>query len=171
MTISYHAGATTVQTGVAHTVQPALTVPATVSAGDLMLASISVFTYTNTGDYTLTATSGHAWASLGGGLQTSGPSSGLNVYSRLWARTATAGDASDTLTFAFTGTPGATDQFWWAIALDSWTGASAVDVIAVPLTQAGGASTTITTPVVSTASIGDWRLEILASGVDRKSVV
>lgn len=165
--IGFRTGATATQTAVAHTVQPTLAVPAGVQPGDLLTVAISVFTFTpTTPDFTLTATSGHAWSPLGGGLQNSGAANGLNLFSRMWARTATAGDAGDTLTFAFTGTQGATDQFWWAIGIVAYTGAIGADVVAAPAAgnNISGVGT-VTQPSVNTIASGDWELDVLATAL------
>lgn len=166
MAISYNTGTTAQQVQVAHTVQPTITVPAGVLTGDLILVSIGVFTFTPTGaDFTLTATTGHTWTNIGGGVANGGANGGLNQFSKLWVRTATSGDAGDTLTFAFTGTQGSTDQFWWDISVDVWTGAGAVDVIASP--QLNNATNTLSaTPTVNTATAGDWAVQICAASID-----
>lgn len=146
-------------TAAPHTTQPTLGVPA-VRVGDIMVVAISVFTFTpTTPDFTITATSGHAWTNIGGGVQNSGPNGGTNEFGKAWARTATAGDLGDTLTFAFTGTPGSTDQFWWAIGIVSYTPSSGVGTIDI----AGGTAAIaapISPPSESTVLAGDWALAI-----------
>lgn len=167
MPISFNAGTTATQTAVAHTVQPTLTVPAGTLTGDLLIAAISVFTFTpTTPDFTLAATSGHVWAVVGGGVQNSGAAGGLNVLSKMWSRSASSGDAGDTLTFTFTGTPGSTDQFWWSISAVAYTGANGIDVIATPNAGVNAAGVTIVTqPSVNTITSGDWELDVIACGV------
>lgn len=164
MAISYNTGKTAIATNVAHTSQPTLTVPVGVLVNDLMLVSISIFTFTpTTPDFTLTATSGHTWTVQGGGVIVTAANGGLNSLSKIWSRVATSGDAGDTLTFAFTGTPGSPDQFWWDICLDAWTGAGAVDVI----TQAnsGNTQTLGPGPTIATGVAGDWAVQICAAVV------
>lgn len=153
--ISYNTGTTATATAVAHTVQPTLVIPAGVLSGDVMIVTVSMFTYTPTGaGITLTATSGHAWTNIGGGIQASPAVGGLQEFGKVFKRVAAAGDAGDTLTFAFTGTQGATDSFWWALSIAAWSGASDVDVVATPSTGTGANSL----PSVLTGVAGDWRI-------------
>lgn len=124
----YNTGAKNTLTAVAHTVQPTLTIPAGVLPGDVMIVAVSMFTFTPTNPgITLTPAVG-SWTQVGGGLQSSPAAGGLKEFGAVWKRVATAADAGTTLTFAFTGTPGSTDQFWWAIDIVAYTGFSDVDV-------------------------------------------
>jgi hypothetical protein len=166
LAISYNTGATNVATAVAHTFQPTLVIPAGVLSGDVMLVAVSMFTFTPTSPgITLTPAVG-SWTAVPPGLKDSGPFSGLNIYGAVWSRTATGSDAGTTLTFAFTGTPGSTDQFWWAIGLVAYTGAGGIDVSA----GASGLNDD-TTPSASTGVSGDWAVYGGAIGVNSGGTV
>jgi hypothetical protein len=95
----------------------------------------------------------------GGGLQASTPSSGITVFGACWSRQATSSDPGDTLTFAFTGTPGSTDQFWWAIDVVSYTGAGGVDV------SAGFGGTGTGVPSATTGVSNDWAVAVGCFGI------
>ena len=151
---SYNTGTTAQQAGVAQSTHPTLTVPAGIQPGDTMLVIVGMFTFTPTlTGITCTASSGHAWTQLGT-VGNSAAVSGLNQFGVAFTRVATAGDAGDTLTFAWQGTPGATNQDWWTIDLASWSGGGGIDVVAQSSSPTTAGANTA--PSTSTAESGEW---------------
>lgn len=168
----YNTGATGTATGVAHTANQTLTIPSGVLVGDQMLVSIGVFTFTPTNpDFTISSAAGHTWTPLAPGLVNSGAAGGLNMFSRIWARTATAGDPGDVLTLAFTGTPGSTDQFWWAYSVNAWTGITGIDVVATPIFGDVASSASPAMPTTVTTKDSDWLVNIGPIAVDGSGTI
>jgi hypothetical protein len=166
--ISYNTGSTgdnptSGGTGISHTIPFTFTVPAGVLTGDVMIAVIECFSFTQTTPSFSTPTSGGgSWTQIGS-LLDSGAGSGLNSYATAWWRAATGSDPGSTFSISYTGTVG-TDQFFWGGALASYTGADTTTPIDVSGTAVAVGVGSITLPARTTGVANDWAVYLGAAG-------
>lgn len=162
MAISYNTGTTKTVTN-SGTASGTVTIPGGVLNGDVILVLVVVFT-TATGSLTNALSSsvtapvqiGSSQLATGGGVQQVG-----SVYSIV----AGASDAGATLTFSTSGGTGG--SYWYDVGLVSYTGAKTTGV---PDCNAGteffsaSSTGTTTTPSATTATAGDWQVQLLGVG-------
>jgi hypothetical protein len=155
--ITFNTGTTAQLTAVPQSESFTFTVPAGVAVNDVMIAVVECFTYTSASPAVAVPSSGGGnWQQISV-LADSGPSAGLDSYVTAWWRAAASSDPGSTFTTDFSGPQGATDNFWWAAALGSYTGASTTS----PVDAAGAAgalATSVTCPSETTGVNGDWAL-------------
>jgi hypothetical protein len=139
------------------------TVPAGVLTGDVMIVILSCYTYTSAAPAVATPVSGGGpWTQLAA-LSDSGPSgNGTSGYGTAWYRIATAADPGSTFVTSFTGPQGATNAFYWASALQSYTNTKVANPIDVAPAPAATVSTSITFPTAVTTDNNDWTLLLIA---------
>lgn len=165
MTISFNTATTATASAIAQATAFTFTVPLGVLTGDVMVVSLECFTFTSAAPAIATPTSGGgSWTQIDT-LRDSGPSAGVNSYATAWQRTATAGDPGSTFTVSFSGTVGATNQFWWAAVLAAYTGCAVAPVDVA--SGAAGLGSSVTLPTLLTTHANDWALylgEVTTSG-------
>lgn len=173
MAISYNTGAT----GSANTASSvAVTIPAGVLAGDVMILALTVFCETGTAPSIGFSGGGGTWTLIPGTSPGTNPEVAANSpiwsYGYAYYRVATAGDPGATLTVTETGSGSGTT--WLAAALASYTGANTstpADVIGGSQAFNSAGPGTITTPSKTTVTANDWAVYLVGGGLTAGSNV
>jgi hypothetical protein len=148
--ITYNTG-TTANSGSFQTTTQAVTVPAGVLAGDVVLMKADIVVLTGTPP-TITASSTGTAPSLAGSEDSGSESLPAAVTGAVFYFVASGSDAGKVVTFS----AGVVGGFW-AVALAAYTGASSSSPIDVIQGAFGGANTaTVTCPTLDTGVAGDW---------------
>ena len=151
----------------------AVTIPAGVLPGDVMVLGVLAFTETGTTPaLAFSGGSAGAWTlvPVTAGTNPEVATAGSVIWSYGWAytKTATAADAGATLTVTETGSAAGTT--WMGAALGAYTGASAT-----PDTAAGnnfqGANVSASTPAATTIAANDREIAVVAAGLPAGSGV
>lgn len=152
---SYNTGTTFTLGGVTHTTAFTGTVPAGVLTNDVMICAVMVFTFSGgTPGFTTPTSGGGNWTQIGTTLHS--VQGGFDCYALTFYRVATASDASSTFSISYNGTPGGTDDFFWAADLESYTGFYTASPIGNVATVANINATTMTAPSTTTARATSW---------------
>lgn len=164
MAISFNTGTTaTAGNGVTSI---AVTIPAGVLVGDVMLMSLSVFTQTSSAPTVSFSGAGGTWTAIpvstGSNPIVSTAGSSNWSYGYGYYRVATAGDPGASLTITESGSAAGTT--WFAVAIASYTGATTATPVDVAGSAANAANSgTVTCPTLNTGVSGDWAV-FLGSG-------
>ena len=159
MPISFNTGATA-SDGVPSVPSQALTIPAGVNAGDLVLFVASGFDVTAV--ETIQVASTGTTPTIIGATQNT-PLLGTHYnHGALFSFIAAASDAGKVITASFA----SADNAEWAVGLGAWPGtllSGPIDVSGAAVSS--GASATITCPNEVTATAGDWAVQIVAAAL------
>jgi hypothetical protein len=154
---SYNTG-TTANSGGSQTASQALTIPAGVLAGDVMLLLVQGFTVATTAATLAVASTGTAFIQIGTTQFINNGS--ISDQGAIYYAVAGASDAGKVITASVSGS--ATSAFW-ALALASYTGASNT----APIDVSGGTAVfaaSITCPPETTGVSGDWAVYLGGGG-------
>ncbi len=172
MAISYNTG-TTASADTAASVN--ITIPSGVLVSDVMLMALAIFTLDSSAPTIAFSGAGGTWTLVPVSSGTNpgiSPGGGVYSYGYAYYRVATAGDPGATLTITETGSAAGTT--WFAVALDSYTGANTstpVDVAGSAVTAGDTDTYTITCPSKTTGVAGDWAVYLFPSGSEVGSTI
>ncbi len=168
MAISFNTGATASANNAASV---AITIPAGVNTGDLMVLGVAVFNEVSSAPTLSFSGGAGGWtlpAPLHDGSNPEAATTGtLYAYGYFYYRKATAGDPGATLTITETGSPSGTT--WLAAALAAYPGASGTQPD-VAGSVAANDVLTVTSPAETTATAGDWSVGMLLGGTNTAPV-
>lgn len=170
--IRYNTGTTGSLDSVAHTSNFTFTVPSGVQVGDVMVVVVEAFTWTSSSPAFSTPTSGGGSWTPAIGIQASGAASGLDAYGQVFTRVATASDPGSTFTVSWTGTIGASDQFWWDAAMASYSGVEPfVPVESIAAVNWAGPTLVLSLPSFTTTHDNDYVIYCGGGGVNAGSII
>jgi hypothetical protein len=146
----YHTGATNSASSVSHTTTVNLTIPSTVTEGELLVVAHNVFTWTSNDNPVLHMSPAVGSWTLIDVQRNSDAMSSLATHGMVWVRQAGPSDAGSVLSFTATADNYVDDTFWHTVALAAYYDLDASHIIAAGSAGANSASTAVPTPQVTT---------------------